>query len=162
MVHQNYWVSMKTVHSFVFWISWLPTGLEIPSSTYFNCPFHADFKSFHFFIICWNLDWNICEILQGGHFKSFIFCWIKHLNSHEHYWAVRSIYECSWALMGTQEQLSVCCHGNMSAIECRWVLMVVRHHAHEYLWLLMIAFVHSRVLMSVYEHSWHNSTMVPC
>ena len=53
-----------------FWISWLPRGLEIPSSTFFNCPFHVEFDNIHFFIIWWNLDLDIGNLLQGGHSKS--------------------------------------------------------------------------------------------
>ena len=34
-----------------FDISRLQRGLEIPSWTFFNCPFRVDFKNIHFFII---------------------------------------------------------------------------------------------------------------
>ena len=48
-----YRVSRKTVHTFVSLISRLPRGLDldIPSWTFFNCPFGVEFKTIHFFII---------------------------------------------------------------------------------------------------------------
>ena len=39
-----------------FDISWLQRGLEIPSWTFFNCPFCVDFKNIEFFIIWYDLD----------------------------------------------------------------------------------------------------------
>ena len=41
----HYRVSTKTVYTFVYWISRLPTGLEIPSWTFFNSPFCLDFRN---------------------------------------------------------------------------------------------------------------------
>ena len=65
-----YRVSHNTVYTFVFWISWLPIGIEIPSWTFFNSPFRVDFENIHFFIIQWNLDRDIGKILWGDHIKS--------------------------------------------------------------------------------------------
>ena len=47
----SYRVSGKTVNTFVFRISRLPRGLEIPSWTFFNSPFSVDSKNIHFVII---------------------------------------------------------------------------------------------------------------
>ena len=66
----NYRVSHNTVSTFVFWISRLPRGLEIPFWTFFNSPFCADFKNIQFCIIRWNIDWDIGKIQQGGDFRS--------------------------------------------------------------------------------------------
>ena len=65
-----YRVSLKTVATFVSWISQLPRGLEIPSWTFFNSPFFVDFKNIRFSIIWWNLHRDISKLLRGGHFKS--------------------------------------------------------------------------------------------
>ena len=65
-----YRVSHNSVSTFVFWISQLPRGLEIPSLTFFNSPFHVDSKNVHFVIIWWNLDQDIAKILQGSYFDS--------------------------------------------------------------------------------------------
>ena len=70
MLDTKYRVSTKTVYTFVFWISRLPRGVEIPSWTFFNSPFRVDSENIQFFIIPWNLDQDIGKILQGEHFKS--------------------------------------------------------------------------------------------
>ena len=67
---QNYRVSRKTLATFVFWISRLPRGLEIPYWTFFNSPFCVDFRNIQFFIIWWNMEWDIVKILHRGHFKT--------------------------------------------------------------------------------------------
>ena len=46
-----YRVSSKTCSTFVFWISWLPRGLEIPSWAFFKSPFCVYFKNINFIII---------------------------------------------------------------------------------------------------------------
>ena len=61
-----YRVSRKTLATFVFWISRLPRGLEIPYWTFFNSPFPVDFKNIYFFIIRWNMDRDISKIWLGG------------------------------------------------------------------------------------------------
>ena len=45
----------------------LCSSLEIPSWTFFNNPFCVDFETIQFSIILWNLDQDICKILQGYH-----------------------------------------------------------------------------------------------
>ena len=65
-----YRVSLKTVAIFIFWISRLPRGLDIPCWTFFNSPFCVDFKNIQFSIIWWHLNQDISKILQGGHFKN--------------------------------------------------------------------------------------------
>ena len=65
-----YRVSLKTVPTFVLWISQLPCGLKIPSWTSFNSPFSVEFKNIHLYIIWLNLDQDIAKILGGSHFKS--------------------------------------------------------------------------------------------
>ena len=45
----KYRVSSKSVSTFVFWISRLPMGLEIPSLTFSHSPFCVDVKNIHFF-----------------------------------------------------------------------------------------------------------------
>ena len=47
----SYRVSLKTVATFIFGISWLPGGLEIPSWTFLKSPVCVDFKNIQFFII---------------------------------------------------------------------------------------------------------------
>ena len=66
----KYRVSRKTVHTFVFGISRLPRGLEIPSLSFFNSPFRVESKNIHFVIIWLNFDQDIAKILQGSNFKS--------------------------------------------------------------------------------------------
>ena len=56
-------MSLKTVPTFVLWISQLPWGLEIPSLTFFDSPFRVDFKNIHFYVIWLNLDRDIAKIL---------------------------------------------------------------------------------------------------
>ena len=46
-----YRVSLKTVATFIFGISRLPRGLEIPSWTFLKSPFCADLKNIQIFII---------------------------------------------------------------------------------------------------------------
>ena len=67
---KKYRVSLKTVPTFVLWISQLPWSLEIPSWTFFNSPFCVEFKNVHFYVIWLNLDRDIAKILGGSHFKS--------------------------------------------------------------------------------------------
>ena len=66
----EYRVSRKTLATFVFWISRLPRTLEILYWAFFNSPFCVDFRNVQFFIIRWNMEWDILKILQGGHFKT--------------------------------------------------------------------------------------------
>ena len=107
-------------------ISRLPRGLEIPSWTFFNSPFRVDFKNVHFYIIWWNLDWDIGKILQGHHFKSILKFGIKHLSTHETQKALMSTPEHWW------------CHGIMllSVPQCLWVLL----NANECPWVLIGAY----------------------
>ena len=44
-------VPHNTVSIFVLLISWPPKHLEVPSLTFFNSPFHVDFKTIQFVII---------------------------------------------------------------------------------------------------------------
>ena len=44
-------MSLKTVATFIFGISRLPRGLEIPSWTFLKSPFCADFKNIQFFLL---------------------------------------------------------------------------------------------------------------
>ena len=68
-------------------------------------------------------------------------------------WAVSNTNEHSRAFAGTHDQLRVCCNGAMSAFECSQVITVPSHHAHESLWLLMIAYEHLRVIMTSHKCS---------
>ena len=106
----SYRVSRKTGNAFVFWISRLPRGLEISSWTFFNSPFHVDFKSIRDFIIWLNLDQDIVKIRQGTLLKSWHF-WFSTGSStwalwitHQHSWAILRVHEHSWALIGTHSQ----------------------------------------------------------
>ena len=95
-----YRVSSKTCSTFVFWISWLPFGLEIPSWTFVNSPFRVHFKNIQFLIIWSNLEQDIAKILQGGNFKSQIFCLL--LNQElDQTWALMTTQERSWVLKNT-------------------------------------------------------------
>ena len=67
---RSYRVSSKGVYAFVFRISRLLRGLEIPSWAIFNSPFCVDFENIQVFIIWLNLERDIGKILQGGDFKS--------------------------------------------------------------------------------------------
>ena len=131
MENCSYRVSHNTVSTFVFWISQLPRGLEIPSWTFFNCPFRVEFENVHHFIIWWNLDWDICKLLQGSHFKSWHFmCFlIQRLRSHEHKGAVLSTLEHSWALRSILRQLRESCLGTMSALECSWMITSAQEYS---------------------------------
>ena len=40
----------KNLPTFVLWISQLPRGIEIPSWTFLNSPFHVDLKETHFLL----------------------------------------------------------------------------------------------------------------
>ena len=62
------WV--KKTSSFVLFIYLPHIGLEIPNWTFFNSPFHVDFKNIRFCISWSNLDLAFGKILQGGHFKN--------------------------------------------------------------------------------------------
>ena len=53
-----------------------PKQLKFPSWTFFNCPYHVDFKTIQFGIICWNFEWDIAKILKGSHFKNQYFMFI--------------------------------------------------------------------------------------
>ena len=44
-------VPQNCTHFFFFLISQLPRGLNVPSWTFFNCPFRVELKTIHFFII---------------------------------------------------------------------------------------------------------------
>ena len=68
----KYRVSHNTVSTIVFWISQLPRGLEIPSWTFFNSPSHVDFENIQFFIVRWNMDWDIGKILQGADYIFYL------------------------------------------------------------------------------------------
>ena len=119
---ENYRVSRKTLDLFVFWISRLPRGLEIPSWTFFNSPFRVDFKNIQVFIIWSNPDWVIGKILQRGHFKNQ-HLWLLLNKVTGHSWALRSDNELLWVLMSTCGYSGVLnsmlpwCH------DCSWVLM---------------------------------------
>ena len=75
----NYRESGKTVNTFVFLISRLPMGLEIPSWKFSNSPFCVDF-----FISSWrNLDPDVTKIVHS-HSKSYHFCLLlNHALEHE-------------------------------------------------------------------------------
>ena len=67
----------------------------------------------------------------------FGYCW---MDIHEQSRALMSSHECSWALVGTQEHLIVCCHGAISVLECSWglwALMSINEHGAMLLWALM-------------------------
>ena len=61
-VRRLYRVSRKTLATFVFLISRLPRGLGLPYWTFFNSSFCLDFRNIHFFIIWWNMEWDIAKI----------------------------------------------------------------------------------------------------
>ena len=190
MLPGTYRVSRKTGNAFVFWISRLPRGLKISSWTFFNSPFHVDFKNIRDFIIWLKLDQDIVKILQGTLLKSwhFLFCnesstralWI----THQHSWALLRVHWHSWVLMGTHE-LSWEFRMNPWAImsthehslafmtmtmvpwhhESSWVLLALCSHAHEYSQatmstLLMAAHDHPRAAMSTHGHSWAFMSML--
>ena len=125
-------MSHKTGNAFIFWISRLPRGLKISSWTFFNSPFHVDFKNIRDFIICLKLDQDIVKILQGTLLKSWHFLFSNESSAwalwitHQHSWALLRVHEHSWALMST----------------------------HEHSWVLMSSHEHSEALMSNQEHSW--------
>ena len=63
-------MSSKGVYAFVFRISRLPRGQEIPSWAIFNSPFSVAFENIQIVILWLNLERDIGKILQGGDFKS--------------------------------------------------------------------------------------------
>ena len=170
-------VSRKTGNTFVFKISRLPMDLKISSWTFFNSPFHVDFKNIPDFIIWLKVDQDIVKILQGTLLKSWHFwfstglstwvLWITHqhswlswelmsthehswvlMSSHEHSWAFRSTSELSWPLISTQEHSWVWCHGNRSVHECYRCHVIMPMNVHEYPWVLIAALGWSWVAMS--------------
>ena len=66
--HSKGLVKKKPHLNFALLISRLPSGLEMPSWTFFNSPFCVDFKNVIFYIIWCNLDRDIGKMLQGRHF----------------------------------------------------------------------------------------------
>ena len=142
-----YRVSLKTVATFIYWISRLPRGLEIPSWTFFNSPYCVDFRNIQYFIIWWNMDRDMGEILQGGDFKSqhfvFIFEWSSSalmsivLWRHKRSWVLMSSHDLmapySWLILNSHECSLL--HG-MNVHGCWCVLMDNQDHS----WLLLAAF----------------------
>ena len=103
-------MSQNTVPTFVFWISRLPRGLEIPSWAIFNSSLFLDFENIQVFIIWLNLDWDIGKILLGGNFKKFTFFvnyLINHISTHELSWRLLSVHEHSGALMSSHEYSAI-------------------------------------------------------
>ena len=88
----------KHVPLLLFIISQLPIGLEIPSWTFFNSPICVDFKDIEFFIIWWNLELDMVEILKVIS-KVHIFSFIVESRT----WPIRFNQECSRALRSTQK-----------------------------------------------------------
>ena len=123
-------IQKKTSYAFL-WISRLPRGLETSSWTFFNSPFRVDFKNVHFYIIWWNLDWDIGKILQGHHFKSILFCLIMNealehskapMSTSEHSLALSSTYRQWWALKSMMPWHHQCYRVLMRAYWVSWVL----------------------------------------
>ena len=77
-----YRVSQKKVSLWFCIISLSPRGLEILSWTFFNSPFRVDSKDIHFVIIWGNVVQDIAKILQGSHYKSYIFIYYGIKNLH--------------------------------------------------------------------------------
>ena len=157
----KYRVSHNTVSTIVFWISQLSRALEIPSWTFFNSPFSVDFRNIQYFIIRWNIDWDIGKIPQGGDFKSqhfvFIIWWSTSplIRSHEHSWTLISTHELSQALI----RIMLWWH------ERSWVQMSSDDLMAAYSWLLLnsheCSLLHGMnvhgwwcVLMDNQDHSW--------
>ena len=144
MLNLKYRVSTKTVSTFVFWISRLPKGLEIPSRTFFNCPFRVDFKNIRFSIIWWNLAGDICKILWGVHFKNQHFLSIfgssasAHMSSHELLCAPLCTYLRLWLLMSIHKYGAMSPIVLMSANECSWPHGTMLITAHELSWVLIV------------------------
>ena len=67
-----YRVSTKTVPTFVFWISRLPKGLEIPYWT-----FPVDFRNIQCFIIWGNMEWDKTLVSNVKLHLDLKF-WLKH------------------------------------------------------------------------------------
>ena len=70
LCYRSYRVSKKNRPTLVLQISQLSRGLEIPFWTFFNSPFHVEFKNVYIFIIWCYLDRNIAKILGCGHFDT--------------------------------------------------------------------------------------------
>ena len=157
-------MSHNIVPTFVFWIFRFPRGLEILYWTFFNSPFHVDFKNIQLFIILWNMDRDIGKILQGGHFKiqHFNYCLFKHVSTYELSWALMSSHKHSFWLIRTHMHSWVWCYYAISSHEC-WSMPMAPCS-----WLLLssheCALIHgayflsvhgcSWMLMSNFEHSW--------
>ena len=165
-------------------MSGLPRGIEISSWTFFNSPFCADLKNIQFYIIWWNLDWDIVKILEGGHLKSQHFSLIVEsftlalMSNNEPLWQFMTNYEYLLALIVTQERSRIWSHGTVTTIEsswvlvalwpqdhaCQWALMraheslIVPMSAHFYSWMLMAPWSHayecSWLIMTIHTHSW--------
>ena len=152
-----YRVSTKTVSTFVFWISRLPDDLEIPSWTFFNCPFRANFKNIQLFIIWWNLAGDICKILWGGHFKNQHFLFIfgssasAHMSSHELSWALMCTYLRLWALMSVHRHPWSLLRTNGYGAFAPWALMSA-HYALA-LWSSVLICTNDRFWVLMSAHS---------
>ena len=77
---------------------------------------------------------------------------------------MRTSPECSWALMGTWEQLRVCCHGRswvlMSVHECSWWHAAMLMSAFDCLWLPMNPQECSWACISAHKWFWHHGAML--
>ena len=158
-------MSLKTVATFIYWISWLPGGLEISSWTFSNSPFCVDLKNIQFYIIWWNLDWDIVKILEGGHLKSQHFSLIVEsftlalMSNNEPLWQFMTNYEHLLALIGTQEHSRVWFHGAMTTLESSWALMALWPQDHVWHWALMRAQKCPWALIFIHECSCHHGAM---
>ena len=135
-------------------ISWLPSGLDIPSWTFFNSPFCIDFKTSQFVMIWWNFDRDIAKILKESHFKNQHLLFINESRT----WTLRITQEYSGALKSTHEQSWALVSTDMYGAKALWVGMAPWHQAHKCSLLLMSAVGAmvpcSWVLMATYECSW--------
>ena len=125
-----------------------------PVWTFFNCPFHKDFKIIQFAIIWWDLDQDLAKILKGSHCKNQHFSFITESRT----WTLRITQEYSGALKSTHEHSWVLVSTDKYGSKALWVVMAPWHQAHKCSLALMIAVGTmvpcSWVLMATCECSW--------
>ena len=123
----NYRVSRNSLDLFIFWITRLPRGLEIPSWTFFNSHFRAESKKSTFLLFGDIWTEILPKYLEAVILILNIFRLLLN-QANEHSGSLMSVHENSGALINIQEHLSAF----KSTYEHSWVW------GNEWSWMIMV------------------------
>ena len=121
-----YRVSHNTVYTFVFWISRLPVGVEIPSWNIFQLPISCRFWKYPFFYYSVKFGPRYWQNTTGRSFQKltfFVYYSMKQFSIHELSWVLMSSHKHSCALISPHVHSWALISMVLWHNECSWVMM---------------------------------------